>query len=818
MLIDANKIMKRSVLTMLALPLVVAACTSEEEILTEKANSQYANIPTVETNFNWGADTRLANKWGLEKGDVVGLAWMGIPEKTGVGVEPGTAEDQYGGTSLAITGKAYQNHPLYSTADGADAMLQPKTSIYVGKYFSYLPYDESTVNIDKIKFSVANQDLVDANIDKDAWDKTAAKSIWISPTWTDVTLAGDIDGNNKAGINETFDIYPRKFSNGVALYFDYENNTPNTGNVEIYGVTVGYKNSGANKAVTKFTYAPNAEDSSNPRNDAYWSSKGFADVNGVEGETGVITLLPNKDEAIATTNAGNTGAFFFNALPAKTALSATDDIEIVITSTYGVVTITKPVNEIAYTNVGTVSSEYKEKADGSDDTANAVGITESFVNKLYKNGKFVTEVDFTKAVMNGMHVKDNDHLKKMLNYYNEVKKVANQESKPSETDIKWYLDPNPNGEFLLSLEAIDLLQKINEGCAYDDKNISIQPCNDSDHGNVPTEIVVIGADNEIPNMDLCFESNTAVTLRGTWNWNNDEVKKTWWVGPFNNEGVINVEATNVETSTNSGELNNTALGTINVNSVANWKVKTTNYVTINIAEDAALRVYGTTLTNDATAAVTYTEESKAYAGRIYNYGVLGTVNGSGNPVINNYGYILNGSADAKTYITNNAITSSTFANSFGASNKIGTIELTNATDNVSVSKSDNQGFIKYNWNGGETYVTPSTAVKYNYLVLTSNITFTEAEPEILYLEIAGTNEVVITNAKGSGFASDDYSRLKGFIMGKDSKANIKKNNVIWSSAAYLEGTLYLGGEFYNKSDYITYFGGTDSDKQNIIKY
>lgn len=818
MLIDANKIMKRSVLTMLALPLVVAACTSEEEILTEKANSQYANIPTVETNFNWGADTRLANKWGLEKGDVVGLAWMGIPEKTGVGVGPGTAEDQYGGTSLAITGKAYQNHPLYSTADGADAMLQPKTSIYVGKYFSYLPYDKSTVNIDKIKFSVANQDLVDANIDKDAWNKTAAKSIWISPTWTDVTLAGDIDGNNKAGINETFDIYPRKFSNGVALYFDYENNTPNTGNVEIYGVTVGYKNSGANKAVTKFTYAPNAEDSSNPGNDAYWSSKGFADVSGAEGETGVITLLPNKDEAIATTNAGNTGAFFFNALPAQSELSETDNIEIVITSTYGVVTITKPVNEIAYTNVGTVSSEYKEKADGSDDTANAVGITESFVNKLYKNGKFVTEVDFTKAVMNGMHVKDNDHLKKMLNYYNEVKKVANPESKPSETDIKLYLDPNPNGEFLLSLEAIDLLQKINEGCAYDDKNISIQPCNDSDHGNVPTEIVVIGADNEIPNMDLCFESNTAVTLRGTWNWNNDEVKKTWWVGPFNNEGVINVEATNVETSTNSGELNNTALGTINVNSVANWKVKTTNYGTINIAEDAELRVYGTTLTNDATAAVTYTEESKAYAGRIYNYGVLGTVNGSGNPVINNYGYILNGSADAKTYITNNAIASSTFANSFGASNKIGTIELTNATDNVSVSKPDNQGFIKYNWNGGETYVTPSTAVKYNYLVLTSNITFTEAEPEILYLEIAGTNEVVITNAKGSGFASDDNSRLKGFIMGKDSKANIKKNNVIWSSAAYLEGTLYLGGEFYNKSDYTTYFGGTDSDKQNIIKY
>lgn len=816
MLIDANKIMKRSVLTMLALPLVVAACTSEEEILTEKANSQYANIPTVETNFNWGADTRLANKWGLEKGDVVGLAWMGIPEKTGVGVEPGTAEDQYGGTSLAITGKAYQNHPLYSTADGADAMLQPKTSIYVGKYFSYLPYDKSTVNIDKIKFSVANQDLVDANIDKDAWNKTAAKSIWISPTWTDVTLAGDIDGNNKAGINETFDIYPRKFSNGVALYFDYENNTPNTGNVEIYGVTVGYKNSGANKAVTKFTYAPTAEDSSNPGNDAYWSSKGFADVSGAEGETGVITLLPNEDEAIATTNAGNTGAFFFNALPAATALLATDNIEIVITSTYGVVTITKPVNEIAYTNVGTVSSEYKEKADGSDDTANAVGITESFVNKLYKNGKFVTEVDFTKAVMNGMHVKDNDHLKKMLNYYNEVKKVANPESKPSETDIKLYLDPNPNGEFLLSLEAIDLLQKINEGCAYDDKNISIQPCNDSDHGNVPTEIVVIGADNEIPNMDLCFESNTAVTLRGTWNWNNDEVKKTWWVGPFNNEGVINVEATNVETSTNSGELNNTALGTINVNSVANWKVKTTNYGTINIAEDAELRVYGTTLTNDATSLEDY--------GKIYNSGVLGVVAGTTSPAINNYGYIKN-NLDAKTYVTTNQNGGTGFTASFAANNKIGTIELTTATDNVSVSNATNTGFIKYIWDADAEdngkYVTPSVDVKYNYLIVNRNIELVDAAPEIQYIEIAGGKEVVITCKSTSAFhttRSGSVAKRIGFILPEGEKANIKEGNILYTKGAFLKGTLYLGGDFAYNFTLVTYFGGSAADQKNIIKY
>ena len=793
---------------MLALPLVVAACTSEEEILTEKANSQYANIPTVETNFNWGTDTRLASEWGLEEGDVVGLAWLGIPESS----TSGKADASYGGASLAITGNAYQNHPLYATASG---MLQPETSIYVGKYFSYLPYDYLTVNIGAINFSVANQKLVDANIDANAWNKTAAQSIWISPKWTDVTLAGDIYGNNQAGVEETFDIYPRKFSNGVALNFDYKYNTPATGDVEIYGITVGYKSSGSDQAVTAFSYAPITEDAANAGDDTYWSAKKIADVTAATPTTGVVTLTP--DAVVATTNANNTGKFYFNALPAETALTATDEVEIVITSTYGVVTINKAVNEIAYTNEGT---GYKENADGN--TENAVTINESFVNKLYKNGKFVAEVDFREAVMDGMHVKDDPHLQKMLNYYNEVKKgKIYAESKPSQTDIKLYLDPNANGEFELSLTSIELLQKINEGCSYSDKNISIQPCNVPAHGNVPTEIVVIGADNEIPNMDLCFDSSTAVTLRGTWNWNNNEAKNTWWVGPFYNEGVINVEATNVETDQTSGTLNNTALGTINVNSVVNWKVETTNYGTINIAEDTELRVYGTTLTNDATSLTAY--------GKIENSGVLGVVAGTTTPAINNYGYIKN-NLDAKTYVTTNQTSGADFVKAFNASsNKIGVIQLTTATDNVSVSNATNTGFIKYTWddaaNEDGKYVTPSVDVKYNYLIVTQNIELVDAAPEIQYIEIAGGQEVVITCKETSAFhttrtqGSATIDDRIGFILKEGQKANIKEGNILWTKGAFLKGTLYLGGNFANNSNLTTYFGGNPAtDINNIIRY
>lgn len=320
-------------------------------------------------------------------------------------------------------------------------------------------------------------------------------------------------------------------------------------------------------------------------------------------------------------------------------------------------------------------------------------------------------------------------------------------------------------------------------------------------------------------MDLCFESNTAVTLRGTWNWNNDEVKKTWWVGPFNNEGVINVEATNVETSTNSGELNNTALGTINVNSVANWKVKTTNYGTINIAEDAELRVYGTTLTNDAT-----TLED---CGKIYNSGVLGVVAGTTNPAINNYGYIMNNS-DAKTYVTTNQTSGADFAKAFDqTNNKIGVIQLTTATDNVSVSNATNTGFIKYTWDAeaedNGKYVTPSVDVKYNYLIVNRNIEFDAAAPELKYVEINGNNEVVITCKSTSAFhqaiqSSTQVANRIGFILPAEQKANIKEGNILWTKGAFLKGTLYLGGEFRYNSTLTTYFGGDNSDINNIIQY
>ena len=801
---------------MLALPLVVAACTSEEEFLSDKTNDQYANIPTVEATFNWGAETRMSTKWDLEEGDKVGLAWLEVPESA-----------DYGGAKLPITGNAYQNHPLYATASG---MLQPQTSIYVGKYFSYYPYDDKTVNIDKIKFSVAEQPLLDRYADSEASDKYAKTSIWISPRWTDVTLTGDHETEyNQAGINKTFNMYPRQFTNKVALNFTYQNNQPTDvkeqlpiGDVMIDKVKVMYVKNGSETTpvnVNAFTYNPTAEIKSDltEKEQNYWFGHTFKsdDLTKTDSKfgfvgnlkAGEVVLSADSQEGVATTN-GNVGKFYYNALPSNDgSLTAEDKVVITIECTYGTVTITKPFNEIAKTyDYSLTEPKYLENFDGN--VEKAVAMDKSFVNKLYATGNFTTDVDFSTANMNGMHVKDDRHLQKLLKFFRSYR--------DTESGYVLNLDADEDDEFKLSLASIQMLQEINAGISDSGtKKIAIQAC--STDGT--PKIVINGDNDEIPDMNLCFAKSTPVTLIGTWTWAEKDAKKRYYVNNIYNEGTITVTADNVETSP-SADFTNNSNGIINVNTVTNWKVKTTNYGTINIAEDAELRVYGTTLTNDATSLEDY--------GKIYNSGVLGVVAGTTSPAIHNYGYIKN-NLNAKTYVTTNQYGTG-FAVEFNrTSNKIGTIELTTATDNVSVSNATNTGFIKYTWddaaNEDGKYVTPSVDVKYNYLIVTKDIELVDEAPEIQYIEIAGDKEVVITCKKTSAFhttrtqGSATIDDRIGFILKAGQKANIKEGNILWTKGAFLKGTLYLGGDFAYYSNLTTYFGGNPAtDINNIIQY
>ena len=805
----------------MALPLFMAACSSEDVLTEVQDNGQYPGVEKVDAQFTLAndAESRLATKWGLEDGDVVGLAWLGDED------------------NIKIDGKAWQNHPLY--AEGG--MLKPKTSIYVGKYFSYAPYDYATKSVGQINFSIENQTLTErgeivGNDDPAGIKATAAKSIWISPRWTEVTVGGEYDytdrkNYNEAGVEKTFKMYPKKFSNMVQLELSYKNNEfSDAATPDIKGIEVSY---GDNKSVVAFTYAPTEQLTQTGNiSEEFW-----ADYTLNQGSTTATTSRATKTSLYPAVNPtlgtiklegkfladGKGNTFVYNSLPVNCDVTAETPVKLVITSTYGIITIDKKLSEIAKTYIKEKKG-YSNLFDGETDIYGNKGVevVESFISELNTNGKLITEVDFLTAVMDGMHVEDDVELQKMLNYYKNHKKgSANYSEAKNGTDIKLYLD-GKNGTFNLSKTSIALIKQINGTTG--DLLVSIQPCTTT--GEACTKLVVTEG-GEIPAMDRCFETEVDVYLAAgeAWEWtetytHNNQVnsvntgKNFGKVKNITNEGTLKLAHANIKAQGTTFEtlINE---GTINVTAAANVKFDIENNNTINVAKNAELAAYGSTINNNSWGTYSYSVLTGYEEAEINNEGTIGVVMGTQGE-INNYGSILN-KAGAKTYITTNQTADAKFAGAWSKENKLGTIHLTTKFDNVSVSNGTTQGFIKYTWDGEETYATPEPAVDvmYNYLIVTNNIKFTEFESEIKYLEVAAGADITITAQNVFG----NNKRVSGFILGDGAKVNIRKGNEVYADAAYIhEGKMTVGGNFYYRSDLTTYFGGQDTDKDNIIVY
>ena len=738
-------------LATMALPFIMGACSQEDALTEIQGNDQYANIAKVDAIFSIDntATTRLTQSWGIQNGDVLGFAWLGDDDNVG------------------IDGKAYQNHPL--TASGK--YFQPATSIYVGKYFTYHPYDYQTVGVGEINFTVANQDLTTNS------NAIAKNSIWISPKWTDVTVAGS-DGLDVAGVDKTFNMYPKKFSNLAQLVLTYVNNkyehdlpSPTISKIEVsYDAT----DLGTATSVNAFTYAPSTElysGASDMLTELYWNDKTFATTSlGATPVAGAITLA---GEYLADNDADEATTFYYNALPSTGTVTENSTVTIKITHTYGVLTIEKKLSEIAKTFDNTIQPNggYRTDFDGTTaPAADAVAANQSFVQTLGKNGKFITEADFVESEMNEMCVDDKDHLNSLLKYYLYYKKPTNPEV------VVLYLDADSNNEFILSKENIDLLHQINDDQVS--PLVTVKACPTYGTPTLVLSNVDDAEASELPNLNNCIEGSTWMTLRGNWNWTLGQ-KLMSGVPRLTNEGTINFVGCAISTNNNATFINN---GTINVTGLVNQQMKMTNNGTINIGAEgvsAEYRADKTTITNEATSATVM--------GEIYNWGIFATSN---NGEIINYGLIKNmvGGVSNMTYITKNQTTTVSFASKWSATNKYGTIVLKNADDNISVSNATNVGFIKYEYTLDE-YVTPAIC-KYNYIVIKNHdIKFTAAAPEIKFIEIVGETAIpVFTNPK-----DDRFVTLEGFIL--KGKANLQENNKLVTPAAYINGTLYYGGLF-----------------------
>jgi hypothetical protein len=836
--------MKKYLYLALAMPMMFA-CSSDD--LLEKgavSNDQFSGIEKVDATFTMdegstrfdGGTTGVA-EWKAQEGDLWGFAWMGD------------------GTNVGINGKAFQNHNLIQKSN----YFEPQTSIYVGSYFIYRPYDKTTVSPQAINFkSLESQALAEGyESEKQPWRDLAKTAINIGDCWTNVTKTGwtDLAGTtwDKAGIKQYYKLYPALFSNQTGLDLTYVKNNPKfaaaatitgatdinypiaagteVGSADIYEVTVDLDG-----AANSFTYAPTASPNGTSHSGTFWADKSGASTYKVDNTNGfsfnddVITLIPaDATNGLSTGTDGSKAWFWFNSLPVTAGNGAlATDVETVFTTSYGVVTVDETVGSSAYvyddpTGAGNLkdNGEWMKLVDTGDDlTADPKewDITNNTFINQYGNhkGKYALTVDFSTGKMNNMHIKNDAHLQKLLKYY-----IA---SGKTET-VSLNLDEDANNEFKISKLSIALLQTIGG-------NVKVHAC--GTHGT-PKIIVTqegqtgdLATATEVPELNNVFDAATDVYLASGTNW-------TWkerTTGPnkltvdakvksLTNEGTLTVNATNVQLTT-SAPLANAAGATMNITQVTTVKNALTNLGTINVPAGAELRAYGVEIKNDAT--------SLTASGTINNAGAVGVTAGTSGK-FNNYGVINMTSNGAITLLSSNELNANTapdgpFKTAFvAATNMMGTVVLPtgNPTAIVSVANADETGFIKYNWTGA-TYAHDSRNVKYNTLVVTSNIEFTRdalynQATEIQFIEFNGTG-IQVVNPVNPDIAADKgwLPNLRGVIVNAGKSIIIEKTNGLrCSDGAYLGSgaAVYRGGVFDYQST--TNYLGTWSTDQ-ILEY
>jgi len=858
--------MKKYFLSALALPLLFAC--SSEDYLDQKAtdNDQFAGIEKVDATFTMdeGPKMRMDNGtgWELANGDLYGFAWL-----TDAHTETGYT------IKLPITGEAFQNHNLIQT----DGIFKPQTSIYVGKYFIYRPYDKTTVAPGPIKFnSLKDQTLAEGQASGfgtnvvTPWKKLAETAIIIGDKWTEIlpaghTYTGDDTVWDLPGIDKPYKIYAAFFSNQTGLDLTYEKNNPSfstaktitgatdinltykagepVGAADIYGATVQLQG-----ASNSFTYAPTAEPNTGDHAGTYWADKenlGAGDGFTFAGEA-PITLTP-ADQKISTGNEGSTAWFWFNSLPvtAGNATSATTVTPVFKTS-YGTVTINtgNTLKDVAYefVNFGTATDpdwQWVKLVDGTTDDLTTdpkewaidagAPAHNTFVNQYGNHrGKYTFTVDFSTAVMDKMHIIDDTHLQKLLRFYLASGKNDN---------ATLLLDKDADGEFKISKISIALLQTINAGSS----KVLVKACDEIDGVastlHKPGKIVVtqdgqadlgLADATEVPALNKVFAVATDVYLAAknsdgitkiAWTWAGGEDGKTALtiddkVSSITNEGTLTVNATNVQLSNTTSTLKNAAGATMNITKVTTVKNALTNLGTINVGasenKKAELRAYGVEIKNDATGL------NESEYGKINNYGVVGVTDGTAG-TFNNYGLIEMKNGDAITLLTSNEFGITPFKNAFDASAyKMGTVKLpdNNPTAIVSVNNEDANGFIKYTWPADQTtYVTPAGNVKYNTIVVSGNIQFTEVEKEIQFIEFNGVRTQVVN-------PGSLLTKLKGVIVNDNKSIIIEKGNQLKPSQGVFLGsgaTVYNGGNFIYPAGATTNYFGTWSTDQ-IVKY
>lgn len=304
----------KHILTAIALPALLAACSQDEDLSGALSQKDFSNIPTVDVNFTASIDgnsptTRMATRFDWEEGDKVGFAWLGD-----------------GAVISKIDGNAYQNHPLFCT-DPTAKSFETKTMLYVGSYYAYMPYNEKITSVVPMEFDASNQELAATSA------SYAKKAIYISPKLT------ELDGET-AGIGKNTKLNLSRLSNAVTVNLTFGNAAKFEG-LKVMGISVDAKTSASASVLPKsFTYKPTKDagvtDWSEMASEKILAATtgGFFNTSDGPATATVGAIEATSKEGLAVTNDELTTYILTLA-----ATATAEKLEVVVSTNYGDVTV-----------------------------------------------------------------------------------------------------------------------------------------------------------------------------------------------------------------------------------------------------------------------------------------------------------------------------------------------------------------------------------------------------------------------------------------------------------------------------------------------
>lgn len=780
-----------------AMALSLAACTSEDDLQQNSSNQISPVSFVMETGGDfasraiWGGTNGYTLQW--EEGDLLSLYHGGAQEgflgnmqnaiyKAKAGDSKGALE--FSTQSMILPGQAIMVYPADTT------FSYEGQSLYVK-----IPTQQTAkTNLDSIPFISEGINIADYNEAKNQGAGYGKQyPIQMRQVGTQITLKSNWVGDALDKINALVE------SEGIEP-IKVESVTMNRNEGFNVKAEVGLraKNEGEGTNWDK-VYDPDATIDA-------WNQVSYVDVNNATTNGSLtsnaadlnkceFTLLPQNH--VEAEQSDNEEVAPKSLAEEKTQQEiyggASEESSVVILTYYGSITLDKESEAVMYlekyandeTNWLTVGAGLNMIVANTQRTA---GETSTFFGEVVgTHGTVWMNADLTKLDMSAVHIKNDKHLSDV---------IAVHEALQPETKVTFIIDGDDENVFELSTENIEKLAANTE--------LKLRPCRDK--GEKCNTIRLTGA-TEVPVIDFIVEASVDVELADEetpWTWTGGE-RKCLWVRNMINEGTLNV-ADGAELVVNHGNIwdgfiNN---GTMNIEGEAKQSENIENNGLINIAEDAEYYV-NADFTNEATALDEY--------GQIINNGVFGNINEG---VINNYGLIVQNTANSKTFITSNQTENVDFSTPWSKSNKYGTIKLFSKDDtNYSVSNELNEGFIMIETTSAAV-TTEEIGTEANYVKISGDCTafdmVIESTNRVRFVEINSAKEVVWT--------SEVQSSIRGLKVNEDCKLYIPKSNSVYAGDTYLKGKIYKGGDFTNGGDFVTYFGeaADTADSENVIKW